>query len=203
MGLYAKDYQGRVATSWISDSKKQTHKKHKQKLNKKQKQHKNNTSFLKILGLQEEYLMDNEEWNLHPSYKQEYRSYLKEKSIKCLHYNNLNAEEVKELVRLYQVKLQKKEEKRKGFRKKKEASRQMRKMISETREEKVFERRAELMNQMTEEMKKFKVVLGAGDYLEERDRAWNRIYEKLHSHRNCHLFDMQSDNDWYQFLIKG
>ena len=202
MGLYAKDNQGRVATSWISDSKKQTHKKHKQ-LNKTQKQNKNNTSFLKVLGLQEEYLRDNEEWNLHPFFKQEYRSYLKEKSEKYLHYKNLNAEEINELVRLYQVKLQKKEEKRKAYRKKKEASRQMRKMISETRVEKVFERRAELMSQMTGEMKKFNVVLGAGDYLEERDRVWNRIYEKLHSQRNCHLFDIQSDSDWYQFLMKG
>jgi hypothetical protein len=146
MGLYAKDYQGRVATSWLSDSRK-AHKAHKAK--KTHKADKNNTSFLKVLGLQEEYLSDNEEWNLHPSFKQEYRSYLKEKSVKCLHYNNLNAEEINELVRLYKVKLQKKEEKRKGFRKKKEASRQMRKMISETRVEKVFERRAELMSQMT------------------------------------------------------
>ena len=61
----------------------------------------------------------------------------------------------------------------------------------------------ELMKQMTGEMKKFNVVLGAGDYLEERDRKWNIIYEKLHSQRNCHLFDMQSDSDWYQFLMNG
>ena len=198
MGLYAKDCQGQVATSWISKSKM-----NKNKKDKKNKSDKNTTSFLKVLGLQNDYLMENEDWNLHRSFKQEYRSYLKEKSSTCLHYKNLNSDEVEELVRLYEAKLQKKEEKRLHHRKKKEASRQMRKMISETREEKVSERRAELIDQLTKEMSKFNVVLGTGDYLEERDRKWNIIYEKLHSNRNCHLFDMQSDSEWYQLLKKG
>ena len=199
MGQYGNN-QGRVAINWIADSK-------KNKINKKinkDKKAKNNTSFLKILGLQSEYLQDNEEWNLHRSFRKEYRTYLNDKSAsKCFHYQNLTTEEVDELVRLYDTKLQKRAEKCQALRKTKEKKRQMRKMISETREEKVTLKRAELVAEIKIEMDRWSVVLGRGDYLFDRDRTWNKMYQRLHSDRKCHLYNIQSDDDWYQFLMKG
>ena len=198
MGQYGNN-RGQVATSWIANSKKN---KNKAKANKAKA--KNNTSFLKILGLQSEYLQDNEEWNLHRSFRKEYRTYLTEKSAsKCFHYHNLTTEEVDELVRLYDAKLRKRAEKCQALRKTKEKKRQMRKMISETREEKVALKRAELTAEIQIEMDRWSVVLGRGDYLFDRDRTWNKMYQRLHSDRKCHLYNIQSDDDWYQFLMKG
>ena len=205
MGQYGNN-PGRVATSWIADSKnKNKTKTNKAKTNKTNKaKAKNNTSFLKILGLQSEYLQDNEEWNLHRSFRKEYRTYLNDKSAsKCFHYQNLTTEEVDELVRLYDTKLLKRAEKCQALRKTKEKKRQMRKMISETREEKVTLKRAELVAEIKIEMDRWSVVLGRGDYLFDRDRTWNKMYQRLHSDRKCHLYNIQSDDDWYQFLMKG
>ena len=226
MGLYAKDNQGRVATSWISDSKKKN--KNNQQKTKKSSE---TTSFSKVLGLQDDYLRENEEWNVHHDFKQDYQKYLEEKSSDgCFHYKNLTSNDIDELVSMYHEKIHKKQEKLKDYRKKKEASRQMRKMISDTREEKVHEQQLLLMHVMTLEMKHrglirkrnapprhlemseddtrsdhvdSNIVLGEGSYLRDMDMKWGGMYQKLHSGRNCHLFDIQSDVDWYRFLKNG
>ena len=192
MGQYAKNTEGHPAPRWISKNK-------KNKQSKQRKKKKKTTSFSKILNLQKDYLRDNEGWNR--SVKQEYSTHLEGQIGRgFIHYKNLSPDDIEELVRLYNVKVLKKKMKLKGFRKTKEAKRQMRKMISETREEKVSEKRAELLIEMNSEMRKWGVTLGSGEYLVDRDRTWDKLYQKIHSDRYCHLFDIQSDETWYQFL---
>jgi hypothetical protein len=195
MGQYAKDNTCQIATNWISKKKKK---------NKRNSSVTPTTSFSKILNLQKDYLRDNEGWNIHRSFKQSYRTHLTNQIEKeFFHYKNLSQNDVDELLDLYDKKIQRKKMKLKNFRKTKEAKRQMRKMISETRVEKVETRRAELVIKMNSEMSRRGIILGAGTYLGDRDGEWDRLYHKIHSTRNCHLFDIQSDDEWYQFLKKG
>ena len=197
MGQYAKNTEGHPAPSWISKKKKTKQIKQNKQIKRTKKS--SNTSFSKILNLQKDYLRDNEGWNR--SVKQEYSTYLEGQIGRgFFHYQNLSSDDITELVRLYNVKVLKKKMKLKAFRKTKEAKRQLRKMISETREEKVSEKRAELLIEMNSEMRKWGVTLGSGEYLIDRDRTWDKLYQKIHSDRYCHLFDIQSDETWYQFL---
>ena len=72
MGQYAKDNTGQIGRSWISKKKRKQKKKTSSGISG------TTTSFSKILNLQKDYLINNEGWNTHRSFKQSYRSHLED-----------------------------------------------------------------------------------------------------------------------------
>jgi len=169
------------------------------------KENNNNISLKKLISIQKE--LKNEGYNL-----KEYENYIQENiENDYFHYRKLNNDDIKYLCKRYNKLLNK-------LPKDHIMSRKQRKLFREKRKELCYEKKRELIEKLIKEVNKTtirdltilssdpdeweftKKLLFTGDYIIESDRKWSKIYNKLMSPNQAHLFNLNSNDDFVNYI---
>ena len=164
-----------------------------------------NPSIHKLLGLQNELF--EEEFTL-----KEYNDYIQENiENNYFHYRKLSNDNILFLCKRYKKLLNK-------IPKDHTMSRKKRKIFREKRKNLCYEKRRESIDQLIREINKVsvrdlsilssdpdqweftKTLLFTGDSIIESDKKWSKIYKKLTSPNQAHLFDLNSNDDFVNYI---
>ena len=169
------------------------------------KDNNNNISLKKLISLQKE--LKYEEYT-----SKEYENYIQENiENDDFHYRKLSNDDIKYLCKRYNRLLNKAP-------KDNTMSRKQRKLYREKRQDLCYQKRRELISKLIQEINKIsnrdlsilpsdpdqweftKKHLFTGGPIVESDRKWSKIYHKLVSPNQAHLFNLNSNDDFVNYI---
>jgi len=172
------------------------------------KENNNNDSLKKLISLQKELFFEG--YTL-----KEYERYIQENiENDYFHYRKLNNDDINNLCKRYNNLLNK-------IQKDHTMSRRQRKLYREKRKNLCYEKRRELISRLIQEINKttgrdLSILLSDPDQWEftkkhlftggpivESDKKWCKIYKKLTSPNQAHLFNLNSNDDFVNYIYNN